>query len=320
MMSGTMNWAAVENFILVAELGHVSQAAERRYISQPALSRQIRGLEEDLGFNLFERHGRKMTLTPSGQMFLEEARELLASLNQTNQAIERIRLGQKAAVRIAASSVVLRYIIAPALVEFSRVEPETDVMLYEADNDIQALLRDGRAEVIVCGRFPDRKNLTWHELYSFHLFALMHPDHLLARREQVELDDLLNDQLLLLSTGKSSQLLYAGVIDGQRPRRVVESHNAETLLTLAEAGLGVAVLSDSVDFTQHKVAAIPFMRDGAHLGSTTYAAWPKGRHVSAPALRFLDFVRRERAEVTKTVAPARGTRSARVARPPEAPA
>jgi DNA-binding transcriptional LysR family regulator len=299
--SMAMNWAAIENFVLVAELGHVSQAAERRYISQPALSRQIRGLEENLGFHLFERHGRKMTLTPSGQMFLEEARELLASLNQTNQAIERIRLGQKAAVRIAASSVVLRYIIAPALVEFSKVEPETDVMLYEADNDIQALLRDGRAEVIVCGRFPDRKNLTWHELYSFHLYALMYPEHPLARSAQVELDDLLNDQLLLLSTGKSSQLLYAGVIEGQRPRRVVESQNPETLLTLAEAGLGVAVFSDSVDFSHHKVAAVPFMRDGARLGSTTYAAWPKGRHVSAPALRFLDFVRRERAELTKTV-------------------
>ena len=288
-----MNWTAIENFLLVAELGHVSQAAERRFISQSALSRQIRGLEENLGFQLFERHGRKMTLTPSGQLFVEEARDLLASLNQTNQAIARIRLGQKASVTLGCSSVVLRYIIAPALVNFRRIEPETDVMVYEADNDIQSLLRDGKAEVIVCGKFPDRKNLTWHEIYSFHLFALMHPGHPLARRDYVELDDLLNEQLLLLSAGKASQLLYGGFIEGQRPRRVIESQNPETLLTMAEGGLGIAVLSDTVTFGDYRISAVPFVQDGVQLGSTTYAAWPKGRHISAEAGRFLDFLGQE---------------------------
>src|SRR3954464_10435966 len=87
-------------FTAVAEEGHVGHAAARLFISQPALSQQIRALEEQVGVPLFTRHARGVALTEAGEVLLAEAREVLARSDRLEEAIDELGRGETAGLRV----------------------------------------------------------------------------------------------------------------------------------------------------------------------------------------------------------------------------
>lgn len=87
-----MSLVQLQSFVAVAEEGHVGRAAKRLHVSQPPLTRRIRGLEEDLGVPLFERTPRGMRLLPSGKVLLVRAREILQRIEQTRLEVGRFTL------------------------------------------------------------------------------------------------------------------------------------------------------------------------------------------------------------------------------------
>jgi DNA-binding transcriptional LysR family regulator len=290
-----MEWREIQNFVAVAETGSISRAAESLFITQPALSRQIRGLEQKLGIQLFTRDTRGIGLTEEGEQFLIEAKKLLADLHHTNQLVDQLRLSKPAVLRIGAPSVVIRYIITPAIIAFKEVEPGIEVETIEAQDYEQLIemLEQGVVSMIVAGKLLWNERLAWEDLYSYRMYCLVSPDHPFADCDYVTTEDLTSERVLILSQGHSPRLLYQDVMGDRKPRAVVENHNPETLLMMAQGGLGVAVVTDTVDMRDFTGKAIPLLRDGQQVSQTAIAAWQVKRRLSPSAKKFLQFLKDE---------------------------
>jgi len=290
-----MEWREIQNFVTVAEAGSISKAAETLFITQPALSRQIRALELKLGIQLFSREARGIELTEEGEKFLTEARRLLDDLQHTNQVLDEMRANKVPLVRIAAPSVVTRYIITPALIAFREKHPSIEVEVTEAQEytELVDILEAGTVHMIVAGMLLWNERLGWEDLYTYRMYALVSPDHRFADHEYVTTDDLAGERVMILSQGNSPHLLYQDVTGAQKPRRLVESYNPDTLLMLAQNGLGVAVVTDTVKLGNFNGHALPIVQDGRQVGETAIAAWPVNRKLSPSAKIFLQFLKEE---------------------------
>lgn len=135
-------------FIAVAEELHFGRAAARLHLAQPPLSQQIRALEEELGARLFARTSRSVALTPAGQAYLEEARAVLARVDEAGRLARRIHLGEAGELCVGYMNPVMDAVLCRALAAYSQVRPEVALRLRELPTAQQLLeLRAGRLDV-----------------------------------------------------------------------------------------------------------------------------------------------------------------------------
>src|SRR3954451_10500326 len=118
-------------FAVVAEELHVGNAAARLYISQPALSQQIRALEEQGGLPLFVRHPRGVRLTKAGEELLEEARGLLGSSDRFEETVDQLRRGRTAGLRIGMPPGLAHTVVPELLASLRAAEPEAPIEVRE---------------------------------------------------------------------------------------------------------------------------------------------------------------------------------------------
>ena len=137
-------------FAAVAELRNVTQAARRLHVAQPALSRQIQDLEEELGLQLIERSTRGIKLTEAGEFFADEARAVLARADEASQAVRALVRGEIGELRVGYAPSPTTEILPRALTAFQKVAPGVRVTLLDlASDDLEKALLDGRIHISV---------------------------------------------------------------------------------------------------------------------------------------------------------------------------
>lgn len=290
-----MEWRHLRSFLTVAEFANVSRAADASFISQPALSRQIKRLERDLGVRLFERVGRRLRLTNAGEVLFVRARLLLEEAEHTSTLIREAADRTVGVLRVAASPVTLRYVVVPALPIVQRSFPKVEVHLREVDYaEALALLLRGETH-IAFGPISQHSDEFYYEpIYTTRLYAVLSPSHRLASKEEIRADDLVTEQLLLVKAGRSAQIIYelAYQAVGFHPQPAFESHMVDTLLLLAEQGYGVALLTDLVPTTAYNVRALPLMHEGKQLEATLIVAWDRRRELPTAGHSLISVLRR----------------------------
>lgn len=127
-----MDVAQLKTLIHVAELGSLSKAADRLHIAQPALSRQVRLLEKELGAELFQRHGRGMVITEIGRQVLEHAVQIMAELDQIRNVPGRARGSLKGEVRVGTTPTVAEIVTVPLVRKVQETHPQLRVRLTAA--------------------------------------------------------------------------------------------------------------------------------------------------------------------------------------------
>ncbi|WP_299547125.1 LysR family transcriptional regulator [Seonamhaeicola sp.] len=136
-MSNQLELRHLKYFLAVAETLHFRRAAERLYISQPGLSRQIKQMEADLGVTLFERHNRKVLLTKAGTFLKKELTLTLKNLDQTLQHAKLLHDGKKGDLKLGYVGSAMQQIIPDLLLAFEEAHPNTVFNLKELDNQTQ---------------------------------------------------------------------------------------------------------------------------------------------------------------------------------------
>ncbi|MGQ5637268.1 MULTISPECIES: LysR family transcriptional regulator [unclassified Streptomyces] len=237
-------------FVAVAEELHVTRAAEKLYVSQPALSKQIRALERQLGAELFRRGRHGVALTPAGEALLPHARTVLAAWEAGAAAVEAAKAAQRSTLVVGMSTSPGRGGLLPAVrSRFTAAHPGVTVRLRQMSwDDPTAGLADGTADVaFVWLPLPDEERYAWTVVAEEPRLLALPDSHRLAARSEIDFADLLDEPFLALpqSAGRlRDHWLALDARAGRPPRVGAEVSGTEETYEALVAGLGVCLVAE----------------------------------------------------------------------------
>ena len=243
-------------FIGVAEEENVSRAALKLHVSQPALSRQIRDLEEELGFLLLERSAKSVRLTEAGRAFLIEARAVLQRAEDAVKAARAIATGGSGELHVGYAPSLTARILPPMLRAFQAELPGVRVKLHDfSTEEMLAGLRDGKLQIAFVVRLTPAllRGLRFEELARDTICLAVAPKHPLAGRRTVSLAEVARESLITYSrkdypdAHENLAAMFAAI--KSKPRIVEEYDSVSSLIAAVEAGNGVALAPQSLTCT-----------------------------------------------------------------------
>jgi DNA-binding transcriptional LysR family regulator len=246
-----MNLRHLQFFVVLAEELNFSRAAERLHVAQPALSQQIRALEERLGTQLIDRRSRPLRLTEAGSYLCIEARLILENFEQATIGAREIGRGKRGWLGVGFTRSAMYSVLPPALKKFHRAFPDVELKLFEMLTEEQAdALREKRIHVGIGRQVQAIPGYTTRAVLNERLMAVLSPDHPLAAREEIRIADMADSPLVLYpkhpaaSFSRFVESLYRDA--GLTPNVAYHAYEIQTAIALVAAGLGVTYVGESV--------------------------------------------------------------------------
>lgn len=239
----------IEAFLALASTLSFHQAATLVHLSQPALSSNIRRLEEAVGARLFDRDTRSVSLTAVGVEFLEFASGLQQQVDRGCARIQDFVLGKQGALVVAVAPSLASGFVPEVIVRFTTAYPNVKLTLHDVLADVSIdMVRSGVADLALTPQRVDAQDLQHDELFRDHLVLLCTSDHPLAAKRHINWNDVIAfDQIVKTNGSSVRQLIDAQYIRHGVPLRpAFEVEQVSTMLGLIAAGLGIGVLPFSV--------------------------------------------------------------------------
>ena len=252
-------------FVAAAETENVSRAAGKVHVSQPALSRQIRDLEEELGFELFERSAKSVRLTDAGKTFLNEARAVLQRADEAVSRARAVATGGRSELHVGYAPSPTVRLMPATLRTFQAQLPNVRVRLHDlSTEEMLAGVREGKLQAAFLVR-PNRgmlRGLHFEELTRDTMCLAVPPYHALARNRSITVAQAAGEPLVVYSRKDypEYQEYLEKLFAAARTRpRIAEEHDSSTSLIAAiESGSGVAIVPQSFScFAGPRLKLIP---------------------------------------------------------------
>jgi DNA-binding transcriptional LysR family regulator len=244
-------------FVAVAEQLHFRHAAEIVHVAQPALSQQIRQLEEELGVTLLERSHHKVRLTPAGKAFYENAQSILKQADQAVAKARKVEVGDAGTIRIGFVSTAAIQVLPAAVKKLQKQAPSAEVELNElaSGEQIDGLYREQLDIGFVHAKLS--RDVLQTMVVARDRLIVAVPDFCkLAGCRRVDLKDLASWTAIMpaghSSSGFYEQVRMAYQIAGVRPERVHYTRLLQTGLLLVAAGVGVSLVPESFQLIRIK--------------------------------------------------------------------
>ena len=257
-------------FVAVAEMENVSRAALKLHISQPAVSRQVRDLEDEIGLALLKRVGKSVRLTEAGRVFLNEAR---AILERTDEALRNVRALDERGhldLHVGFSSWGIDRLFHIILNAFTCVMPNVHVRLHDGrvEDNVDALLA-GKLElafIFVAPKPGALRGLRFLELSREHIRLAVSPTHPFARRRAVSVEDAARQLfIVLVPEGFPDYHFFvdAAFASTKNKPTIVEEHDSvASLISAVEGGRGVGLAGDGFDYAfGNRIKILPLTPD-----------------------------------------------------------
>ena len=295
-----MDFDQLETFLAVSRLSSFSRAAEKRFRTQPAISSQIRALEEEVGARLLDRTGGKVSLTAAGKVFqkyaeeaLEERKKVIASMGE----MERIPRGE---LVVGANEGTCLHILPEVFAEFKKAYPSVGVNIRRADYaHILESVIDNTVDFGVVSLPVSDNRLTVVLLHRDELVVIVPPKHPLAKLKEVAIAEAAKFPLLVPKAGHTRDALEA-LFDERRlkPNYSMELESSELLkrFVAADVGVGFVARSNVVeDVKAGFLVALPIA--DAQIRRDLALVFRKDKALSRAALAFIDIaVKRKTAQ------------------------
>ncbi len=277
-----MNISFLREFIVLAKCLNYSVAANYLFIAQPALSRHIALIEEEVGFRLFDRNTRRVTLTKYGEIFLRDATNIISSYDKAIEEMRIVKNEFEDTLNIGFLNWTINNLIAPLTMEFKKLYPRIrlNFVSYEYYEITRALLLN-EISIAVTQRldFPHANELEFHDIYKDPLVAMLRKDHPFANRENVNLSELKNEKFLLhdeqLFPGYWKLIEKICMDSGFKPLTEGIIFQVQTAPLLVEAGNGICITPMHLKpFGNQNLAFVPINSENCY--TIISAAYKKG--------------------------------------------
>ena len=284
-----MNIRFLRTFVAIADNAGFARAAARLNLTQSAASRQIQALEEELGLRLFTRTGRSVQLTPEGEDLLVRSRRLLFDAEALGQRARALKTGDVGVLRVGATPQVIEGLLADFLARYRKRHAGVEVHLVEdGGSRLPGRLERGDIDVALMPAGEDR--FAGRLLYPMHVLAVLALGHRLSRRAVLDITELADEPLLRLGSSFASHGWFEAAcqVAHIRPRVLLESGVPQTLIALARAGHGIAVVPSPVRIPRAGVRVALVVHRGVSIGRWAVAAWDPQRFLPPYAVQFVE--------------------------------
>ncbi len=237
-------------FVAVAEAGTLRGAAQQLHVSQPPLTRQIQQLESFLEVHLFERKPRGIELTTAGEVLYEEAKNILALVEQAARRTRQAEEGQLGRLDVGIFGSAI-YGAVPAIIrEFRSTHPGVEIILHNLDRPGQIkALRERRLTVGFNRFFGDESGLSWEKVHSERMNLAVYLEHRFAGKEAITLAEIGREPLVLYPRKvRPSFIDYVQKLfleEGITPNIAHEVDDVTTALALVSSGMGLSLVTQS---------------------------------------------------------------------------
>jgi DNA-binding transcriptional LysR family regulator len=241
-----MDIRQIKNFLILGETLHFRKASEQISIVQPALSRQMQLLENEVGALLFNRSSRTVTLTEAGRFFQKEANRILEDLNKTIARTAQLHTGEAGEIKITHASSSMNTVVPSFLVKVKRKWPNLKTTVQETSNAQQLdMMLIRRTDIGIAPNILVPPEIGSKVLYRENFALLLPADHPLSNKKLTDLSVLKTETFILpqLATGSGyvETILQICQAYGFKPKVAHESAHSIGVLRLVEAGLGISI-------------------------------------------------------------------------------
>src|SRR5438874_6591287 len=239
--------------LALAEERHFTRAAAREHIAQPALSQQIRRLEEEVGVTLVERTTRQVTITHAGRLLVARARRILGEIDAASAELAALKGMESGRVNVGTMHTMGPIDVSLPLAIFHERHPGVELTVRESSSEeLAQMLRDDTLDLAFLSvtEQVESHGLGLHQLMSEELVAVLPRDHRYAGRRKLRMADLEDEEFISYREGARLRelLIGAGRHAGFQPQIKLESNESGRIRRLVARGMGVAILprSDAV--------------------------------------------------------------------------
>lgn len=256
----------------IVEQGSMAKAKDKLYLTQSALSHQLKEAEAIAGTALFERVNKKLILTAAGELVYKTANEVLDKIEKLERDVRLISEGEKGVIRIC-TACFTNYYWLPALIDrFGKLHPKVEIKIYpEFINECLPRLQNHELDAIIMQNPGPAKGIRFFELMNDELVALVNPADDWRNKKYLKAADFEDRDLIIFSKPLSTVVVYEKVLKpaGVMPKRIFEVPMTEAMVEMVISGMGVAVIPYWI--------AYPYIESGKVL---PVRVTPKGLHRS----------------------------------------
>jgi len=281
----------LQTFVTVSEQGTVSKAASLLRITQPALSRQLQDLQDELGIKLFERVGRRLLLTGEGDQFLADCRGLLSHAASIRERAQSLCRGDTGILKVAASPQMIENVFPSFLRRYAARYPRVQVRPIEAHGiDHPTMLERGDVHLGISVIRVDDERFGSYLLPPLQVLAVWHSSLRFGRTKDIDLRSLANRPLLLVNSRFATRKVFDAAcrVEHLEPDVFIESGATPTLVSLAEAGHGVAIVPSTARVDRRKLRVARVSCRNKPLQVELAVIWEKRRPLPRYAAGFFE--------------------------------
>lgn len=303
-----MDFDQIETFLEVARLSSFSRAAERRFRTQPAISSQIRALEEEVGAKLLDRSGGKVALTGAGKVFQKYAEDALEQRRIMLVALAEMHRVPRGELVVSANEGTCLHILPEVFAEFKRQYPNVAVSVKRLEHNkiLEAIIENSCDFGIVSMPVPD-KRLTVVPIHRDELIVITPPHHPLSGQTRATVAEVVEYPLLLPKLGRTRDALETLFHERKlKPRVSMELDSSELLkrFVAADVGIGFIPRSNVAEDLQANALAALALAD-ASIQRDLALVFRKDKALSRAALAFIDIAVKLKTAAAPAVSTAR---------------
>jgi LysR family transcriptional regulator, low CO2-responsive transcriptional regulator len=280
-------------FEAVARHHSISRAAAELHLTQPAVSMQVKQLEEQIGVPLLEQVGRRLFLTEAGKELRGHARGISERIDSLNAAMEQFRGLERGLLRLAVVSTA-NYFVPGLIAQFSQRHPGVRVALQVANRDeVLATLADNGTDLAITGRPPENADVVAQAFMDNPLVVIAAPRHPLAGARSVALARLAEETLVVREPGSGTRAAVERHLaaHGLTPRTGCEIHTNEALKQAVRAGLGIGIVSaQTIELELQTSCLVVLPVEGFPIVRRWYVLHRSAKRLSAAAMIFREML------------------------------